>query len=96
MSRCFPTSVFQLGRERISVNRQLLVELYRRIPPIDSTLIDQKPLECTTSAGRQQRPERWRSLQLLIRPMGSKGRQQAVAVAMNAEHGVRSDRCSPA
>ena len=96
MSRCFPTSVFELGREQMTGNHQLLVELHRRISPIDSTLIDQKPLECTTSAGRQQRPERWRKLQLLIRPMGSKGRQQAVAVAMNAEHGVCSDRCSPA
>jgi len=47
MTRCFPPSVFQLGRdhlgwslespegrERMSVDLELLVELHRRIPPI--------------------------------------------------------------
>jgi len=29
-----------------------------------------------------------RDLQLLVGPVGSKGRQQAVAVAVDAEHGV--------
>ena len=34
------------------------------------------------------RLERRRNLQLLVDPVGSKGRQQAVAVAVDAEHGV--------
>ena len=29
-----------------------------------------------------------RDLQLLVRPMGGEGGQQAVAIAVNAEHGV--------
>ncbi|MFM1797941.1 MAG: hypothetical protein RLZZ117_219 [Cyanobacteriota bacterium] len=37
---------------------------------------------------RHHRPERRRDLQLLVGPVGSKGRQQAGAVAVNAEHGV--------
>ena len=42
-----------------------------------------------TSADRPHlRLERRWDLQLLVDPVGSKGRQQAVAIAVDAEHGV--------
>ncbi|MFM7269494.1 MAG: hypothetical protein ACKOZT_13080 [Cyanobium sp.] len=57
MSRCFPPSVFQFGRdhlhwsfethegrERMAMDLELLADLHRLTPPIDSAPIDQAPL----------------------------------------------------
>ncbi len=40
------------------------------------------------------RAERLRDLQLLVCPVSGEGGQQAVAIAVNAEHGARGKRCS--